>query len=351
MNKAIIDLKALGDNLRAIKKLAPGAGVVTMVKANAYGHGIVAVSQYFISQGVETLGVATLEEAILLRENGITSTILLMSGAGFSKRAELVVKYHITPLVSSKEEILALAKYGPVEIHLDIDTGLGRGGFSVVDNSLIVILKQNPIKVGGIATHFANAESDDCAYSKIQLERFSTILRYFDKQGISYPLIHIAKSSAILHHLSGSEIYPSKRLWIRPGIALYDTVLTWQAPITLRKRIPAGSAVGYNNTWIARRETEIALLRVGYGDGYSRLLSNRAHVLIAGQRAPVVGNVSMDLTAIDVTDIHGEAEFATLIGQDGDEKITSSDLATLSQTIPYEILTSISPRVMREYHA
>ncbi len=386
-----IELKTLLQNLSFIQNQSSDTEIVAMVKANAYGHGITKISQVLQEKGVKHFGVATIEEGLTLRQASITGTILLMGGSGFTQNIDAVLSAELTPLISSLEELQILKATAqktkwqkPIQVHLDLDTGMSRSGILIDDNpestlkAIVDCLKKNTniINLCGLSTHFANAEINNCAYSDLQLKRFLKALHYLDNAGFHQTILHVSKSSAILTNLGHSDVVLSKTqrqhsIWVRPGIALYGVnplsganqlpglapILSWRAPVTVRKAILKGTHVGYNNTWTAKRDTEIAILRVGYGDGFSRQLSNRGHVLIQGQKAPIVGRVSMDLTAIDVTQITKKlgnescsiGTMATLIGTDGGESISAQDLSELCHTIPYEILTNISARVARLY--
>jgi alanine racemase len=387
---AAIDLKTFLRNIFFIQSHSFGAETVAMVKANAYGHGLATISQVLQAQGIKRFGVATMEEAIALRQADINGTILLMGGSELTQNIDGIIDAEITPLVSSLEELQIcigalrkrkLAK--PFQVHLDLDTGMSRSGILVEANPesnlkpIVHILKKNTniINLGGVSTHFANAEIANCPFTKLQLHLFLKAITYLDHAGFSETTLHASKSSAILTKQGlGPAILPKihqHSIWIRPGIALYGVnslsesnqlsglspILSWRTPVTVRKTILKGTPVGYNNTWTAKQETEIAILRVGYGDGYHRQLSNIGHVIIQGQKAPIVGRISMDLTAIDVTQITKKlgtescktGSMATLIGSDGDKTITVQDLSKLCHTIPYEILANISTRVKRIY--
>lgn len=386
-----IELKTFLQNISFIQSHSLGTETVAMVKANAYGHGLYRISQVLQIQGIKRFGVATIEEGVALRQAGITGTILLMGGSGFTQNTDDVIDAEITPLISSLEELqiciaaLQLRKLAkPFQVHLDLDTGMSRAGVLIEDNPefglnpIVQLLQKHRhlISLSGVSTHFANAESTDCTFSKFQLDRFLKAVAYLDHAGFSKAILHVSKSSAILTKLGlGDDLFPKTKqqhpIWVRPGIAIYGVnplsranqlpglspILSWHAPVTVRKTILPGTHVGYNNTWTAKRDTEIAILRVGYGDGYFRQLSNIGHVLIQGQKAPIVGRVSMDLTAVDVTQITKKlgnescpiGTMATLIGKDGNETITAQDLSEQCQTIPYEILTNISARVARIY--
>ncbi|MEI6805071.1 MAG: alanine racemase [Myxococcaceae bacterium] len=335
--KAIINLGALSRNVSKIQQLAGTQNIIAMVKANAYGHGLIPVGQFLESQGVKCFGVATVEEGEDLRAAGIQSKILLMSGAGICFAAERILKAHLTPLVSSIEELEILNNLGKkLAIHIDLDTGMSRGGFQVSNlNAAINWLthEKHYLDLEGLCTHFANAEKPDCEFSKIQLREFTKAKEKFEAAGFRPSMVHVSKSSAITNRIGLPDA------WVRPGIALYggcegfEPVMSLLAPVTLVKTLQAGQTVGYDQTWQASRETKIALLRAGYGDGYPRALSNTG---------PILGRVSMDLITLDATDLD-------LKVGDWVPLMSILEIARACQTIPYEILTRVAQRTQRLY--
>lgn len=401
---ALIDTQALQHNLAVIQKHCSREHVVAMLKSNAYGHGAVGVAQLLQRAGVSRFGVATLQEAVQLREAGITGTILL-SGAGWLLQTEELIARRIIPLVSDAAELSVIADHvrrscvdGAYTVHLKVDTGMSRMGvvFREKNPGLFVSVLQQlrhseRLKLQGMCTHFADADMKNSQAMLEQMRLFACAVQLARQEGLHPTVLHVANSAAILQgycreeqHTNTQPPKNSKQLsgvsraavlkqpewWVRPGGALYGLnpmgdgeschlkpVLSWKAPIVLRKCVKKGSRVGYASTWTARRETQIAVLAVGYGDGYKRLLSNRGHVLIGGLPAPIVGRISMDLTTVDVTDIYNQlgpdscamGVTATLLGQEGKHCIMAWDLARLCDTIPYEICTSIASRVPRFY--
>lgn len=387
---ALINLNYLSHNLNTIQSYSPKAQIIAMVKANAYGHGIVAVAKHLNHLGVNYFGVATVSEGEQLRAAGITGQILVMAGSGATFELDKIYQHELTPLISSLDElneIITFAKTkqleSPLLFHLDIDTGMSRAGLIISPDPyleldpIVRLLQENKnlVKLDGLSTHLANAEKSSCAFSKKQLKRFAKAVEYLNQKGFVDIKIHLAKSSAILTKLARGDLALEKLLnnhpiLIRPGLSLYGInplssklkkalkpILSWKAPITLRKTLAKGDVVGYNNTWTAKRKTELALVRVGYGDGYSRLLSNQGQILIHGIKARIVGRISMDLIAVDVTDVIKKLgkqsctvkTLATLLGKENKQEISAINLAKQCKTIPYEILTSISPRVERIY--
>lgn len=343
--RALIDLSALKRNLNRVYETVSSRQIIAMVKADAYGHGLVPVTQYLASQGVGCFGVATLEEAEALRAGGIEEKILLMSGAGLAAFPERVFQARVTPLVSSLRELEALAGiHQPIEVHLDFDTGMSRGGFRVSQIQAVIDWLENTrhgLSVEGLCTHLASAESKDCVFSKHQIEQFDQVRETFEQAFIRPPMIHIAKSSAIVNGFARAGE------WVRPGIALYggcegfEPVMSLEAPVTLIKKLKKGDSVGYDQTWVAKRETKMALVRVGYADGYPRALSNCSSVRVGGEQVPVIGRVSMDLITLDITGV--------AVSEGDWVQFSIQDMARDSGAISYEILTGISGRVQREH--
>lgn len=376
-----LDARSLLHNVNLIRQKIGKRKLVAMVKANAYGHGMQEIAHELQDAGITYFGVATVEEGICLRKIGIKAEILLMPGAGILQQAQDVVDFSLQPVVSCKEELLALSRVlaercfaWPFPVHLALDTGLSRGGIVVADGHeqlLSVLRAMGPeFHFEGLFTHLSDAETPDCPYSMRQLSRFEAAAAFLGEQGKNPTYWHVEKSSAVLLDTAKSlfDKKPQQAGLARAGLALYGLnpassagsfdllpVLSWRAPIVARMHIKSGETVGYCRQYVAKRDSEIAILRVGYADGLKRVLSNVGDVLIAGMRAPIVGNISMDLTAVDVTDIAaqrganscGLLERATLIGRDGAECITADEMAHLCGTISYEIVASLSQRVER----
>lgn len=395
---ALIDTQALQHNLAVIKQHCPHARIVAMLKSNAYGHGAVGVAQVLQRAGVSRFGVATLQEAVQLREAGIAGTILL-SGAGWLLQTQQLVARRIIPLISDAAELSVIADQvrrscvdaARYPVHLKIDTGMSRMGIAFGEKNpegLLSILRQlqhhKQLQLQGMCTHFADADVSNCQAMNEQMRLFAQAVRLTCKQGLHPTVLHVANSAAMLQgYCQGGQHSMLQQTpadaagikqpawWVRPGGALYGLnlmdpsaaacnlkpVLSWQAPIVLRKCIAKGRAVGYGSTWTAARTSQIAVLAVGYGDGYQRLLSNRGRVLVSGMPAPIIGRISMDLTTIDVTDVYRQlgpdscrmGVVATLLGQEGQHRITAWELAHACHTIPYEVCTSIAARVPRVY--
>jgi len=359
-----IDLDALRWNFRQIReKVGPKVKILSMVKANAYGHGAAAVARTLAAEGAHAFGVATLEEGIELRHAGIRQPIIVLAGV-YLEQLDLFLQYDLIPVLHEVETLRVLEKSVAARgltlpIHLEIDTGMGRIGFldSRIDDWLPELSKLNALKLEGVFSHFADGETASEAYTENQLKSFRIVTERLRHAAFVPSLIHMAKSGAII------TVPDSHLAMVRPGLILYGIypapdmakeihlkpVLSWKSRILQLKRLPRGSSVGYGRTFTTQKDSLIATLPVGYADGYHRLFSNRASVLVRGERAPVVGRVSMDLTTVDVTDIAGvqQGDEVVLLGRQGDNEISADEMAGWSNTISYEILTSISARVPR----
>ncbi len=366
---AEIDLSALSANLRLIRKrIGPGREILAVVKADAYGHGAVAVSKRLREEGVERLGVATVEEGAELREAGITAPILLLGGV-FPEDLEGAVAYDLTPVVYRSEILEPLSRVARhtgrrVPVHVKVDTGMGRVGVPAERAATFIrqVVATEGIVLEGLMTHFAEADLADKSFASRQLALFESLIRDLRKMGIAVPRCHVANSAAILD-------FPSAFFnCVRPGLLLYGCfpsppegrrggdpevqgVLSLKTRILYIKEVPTGTPISYGRTFITRRPSRIATLPIGYADGYSRALSNRGEVLIRGKRVPVVGRVCMDLTMVDVTDAleAGSSDEAVLIGRQGEARIAAEEVAERAGTIPYEILCGIGRRVRRVY--
>ena len=365
---ATVNLAALAHNLSCIKQyLSPGCEVMAIVKANAYGHGAWDSAQEFARQGIGRFAVASLDEGIALRQAGLSASIVVL-GALFEEQVSDLVAHRLTPVVSDERILPTLAKAArshpsPYPIHLKVETGMGRLGFptngllSLLDNPLL----QSPIQVEGVMTHLADADGADSDFTERQLGVFRAMLEQIRQRGLTPPLIHTANSAAIVR-------FPDAHFsLVRPGIMLYGyhtlpasvpapdliPVLSLRTTIVQLRTIPRGGTVSYNTTFVAKRPTRIAVLPIGYADGYSRRLSNRGSVLIQGRRAPIVGLVCMDMIMVDVTDLAPVhvGETVTLIGQQGGESIWADEVADWIGTISYEVLCGIGSRVPRLYES
>jgi len=360
---AEISLSAISSNLDKVRSIAGRRKIMAIVKASAYGHGTIPVVERLIAGGVDMLGVANVEEGVELRDAGISHPIVVLSGI-VPDEIPAVIEYNLTPVIYNLPLVRSLSRLSSekgktTNIHIKIDTGMSRLG--IIDEEAVEIIKEiaelKGIRLEGIMTHFADADLDK-EYTVFQLKRFNNLIEGLKRIGINFPLCHAANSAAIL------TLRASLLDMLRPGIMLYGYLpseqihsialkpaLTLKSHILFIKRIPAGTPVSYGRTFITKRASSIAIVPVGYADGYNRLLSNRGEVLIKGERAPVIGRVCMDMTMVDVTDISGvrEGDEVVLIGRQGEGFIGADEIAKKIGTIPYEILCSISSRVPRVY--
>ncbi|MDD3315700.1 MAG: alanine racemase [Syntrophaceticus sp.] len=365
---AEIDLKALENNVRELRRvIAPDAQMMAIVKANGYGHGVEPVSRVALQSGASWIGVALLQEAILLREKGINAPILIL---GYTPIEDLtdVISNDISQTIFTWEDALAAATVAKrlgkkARVHVKIDTGMERLGFTpnadTVD--LICRLAHLPgLDVEGIYTHFATADEADKTFAEEQFARFQQLLKQLAARHVYIRWRHCANSAAILDlpytHLDMVRpgitiygIYPSTD--VRHDLVRLTPVMTLKANVAFVKEVPERCSISYGRTFYTIERTNIATVPLGYGDGYSRLLSNRGEVLVRGVRAPVVGRVCMDQLMIDVGHIPGvrQGDEVVLLGSQGEETITVDELAEQMETINYEVLCLISERVPRVY--
>jgi alanine racemase len=359
-----VDLGQLGRNLAAIRGHVGGARIMAVVKANAYGHGLVPVAREMVRGGVDCLGVALLEEAVLLREAGVTAPILVFGGIA-EAQIPLFFRHDLTLTAPSVDKLRliddAAAAYGvTARVHLKIDTGMERLGihYYSADKLLEASLNARHVQVEGIYSHFANSDIADLGHARLQLERFLEVLSFYERRSLPLPQRHIANSGGIL------QLPESHLDLVRPGILLYGVypgpecartvlvrpALTWKSHVAYFKVVQPGHPVGYGSTWAADHPVRMVTVPVGYGDGYFRALSNRAEVLIRGERHPVAGRVCMDQVMVNIG--RGTAYYrdeVVLLGRQGDSEITADELAGWAGTISYEVLTNINSRVPRVY--
>ncbi|MEM6911221.1 MAG: alanine racemase [Verrucomicrobiota bacterium] len=353
-----IDLDALRHNARVARDQAGGnCRLMAVVKADAYGHGMVPVARALRGL-VEGFGVAGLAEGRTLREAGLQETVYLLGPVLPAEREEVVGRGFL-PALSSKEEgeaFAALAKDGPVVAHLKVDTGMGRCGVleEAAHETWEALARLPGLKIAGLYSHFPSAD-EDAAFTQKQTERFSALASWMQERSLEPLEIHLANSAGLLGF--------SSTTWtlLRPGLMLYGVsplaeeqarlrpALRWWARVGLVRDVPAGHTVSYGRTFCTDRPTRTAVVTVGYGDGYPRRLSHQgAEVEIAGQRCPILGCVTMDQLVVDVTAL----EPGPTLGQEVvllGEGLTARELAEKSGTIPWEIFTGITPRVRRLY--
>jgi alanine racemase len=360
---AEISLPALRHNLFEVVRRVGGSTILAVVKADAYGHGAIPVARALLAAGASRLGVATVAEALELRGAGVTAPVLVMGGGLLEEELPEVLRHNLTPVLPSRESVDELARYAarqtsPLPVHLKIDTGMGRLGLSPEEaQSLLESSWPSSLYLEGLMSHLSCADEADQAATEAQLVRFRSLLAALKESGIVVPVAHIAGTAGILR-------YPASHFdMVRPGLMLYGyapgatpadglrPVLTWKTHVVQVKRLRPGQCVSYGGTFVADRPMTLAVLGVGYADGFSRDLSNQGRVLIKGRMARVLGRVCMDLTMVDVTEIPSVQfkEEAVLIGRQGSTQITADDLATQLGTISYEILSRIGRRVLRVY--
>lgn len=371
---AEIDLDAIANNARLLKEQAgAGAELMAAVKANAYGHGAVPVSRAALAGGATRLAVHRVEEGIELRRAGIDAPILLM-GYTLPAESDAVVRWDLTPTVNSRPQARALSsaameKKKALPVHVKVDTGMGRYGLlpdEVVGFArFLAAMQAHPASeqpgliLEGLYTHFAVADLADKAYTRRQSWVYMQVVERLEAAGFVFPLKHVCNSAATLD-------LPDMALdMVRCGIALYgmrpsselEPAVPLQPALALKSRVarlrtlPAGASISYGRTHVTTEPTRVALVPVGYGDGYHRILSNRGAVLIHGRRAPILGRVCMDQFVVDVTHISdvGLHNEVALIGRQGDGHIPAEEVARWAETINYEVTTGLLPRVTRVY--
>ncbi|MCI0356521.1 MAG: alanine racemase, partial [Acidobacteria bacterium] len=367
-----VSLGALRHNFRVIREhVAPQAMVCAVVKADAYGHGAAECARALEAAGARWLGVTSTGEGVTLREAGIGGRILLMTGF-WQGEEEAVVRQQLTPAVWNRSHIQLLegaaAKCGaaePVSVHLKVDTGMARLGINPAELPSFARFLGSAKRVAleGVFTHLASSEIVDAPDVEAQITRFDEALATLSQHGLSPAVVHMANSAAIATRPQ------TWRSLVRPGIALYGyflpftsvngraadatlglpvkPVLSWKTRILSLRDVGAGQALGYNGAYVTRSPSRIAALPVGYADGLSRKLSSKGRVIVRDAYAAMVGNISMDLTLVDVTGIPGVevGDEVILIGSRGGCSITAWEHARLALTIPYEVLTGLSKRL------
>ena len=366
---AEVDLSALRENLAWLRdRIGPDVKIMTVVKADAYGHGLKQIAALLMQSGTDIFGVANLAEARSIRSVGKGWPILML-GACLPDEVETAVRDDVMPTISTFEEAqwfsqTAIKLHKTVEAHLKVDTGMGRLGVAA-DQALELITRMLSLpdfKLQGIYTHYATVE-DNAEVTRRQARQFRQLMTQLQQAGIHVPLVHA--------NSSGGLVYEPDTVFnlVRPGLLVYGIVapasrqpsspwpthlraaLSFKCRVSLVKDIPKGKALSYGHTFQAPRPMRVATLTAGYGDGYLRSGSNRASVLVGGQRCPVLGNITMDQMIVDV----GRApqaragDEAVLIGCQGSAEITAVELAAWCHTIPWEILTCITYRVPRLY--
>ena len=372
---ADVSLAALRQNFRTVQKhVGASVTVCAVVKADAYGHGAVECSHALEAEDARWLGVTSLDEAIPLREAGTRANILLMTGFWRGEESE-IVRLHLTPTVWEPWQIESLdkaaAKLGVKQhpVHLKVDTGMGRLGVALdhLPRVLGTLDDSKNLFLQGLSTHFAASEIMDAPSVADQQHRFQQARQLVKDAGMRPSLIHMANTGAVI---SRRETWNTM---VRPGIALYGyhlpflragrevaggtlrlpvkPILTWKTRILSMRDFVANHPLGYGGTYVTKAPAHVAVLPVGYADGYNRQLSNRGRVIVREHYAPIVGSISMDLTLVDVTGIPGVSvgDEAILLGSGGGLSVDALEHAELANSTPYEILCNISKRVPRRY--
>ena len=356
---AEVDLTKLSANLARVRgAVGPNVKLLTLVKANAYGHGAVAVSRFLQENNLsEFLGVASVEEGLQLRTAGITLPILVLGSIYPFEAFEYAIKNKLAVTIASLEAANAVCQIAeklnqPAFCHVKQDTGMGRIGTrrgKVVE--VLEELSKHPLAVlEGLYSHLSSVDSD-ADFTEEQIGYYRDTLTNMQLRGIKVNLRHLAASAAI--HARPDVHYDM----VRPGHSAYglekgyEPILSLKTRVVYVKDVPAGSSISYGRSFIAPKPMKVATLPLGYGDGYLRALSNKADVLIKGKRCRILGNVTMDMMMVDITDISpvGVGEEVVAVGKQGDEEITLAELAQKAGTIDYELCTLLSARVSRIY--
>ncbi|MFH1009159.1 MAG: alanine racemase [Candidatus Latescibacterota bacterium] len=363
---AQVNLKAIRSNLQEVRsEVGPVPKILVAVKANAYGHGLEQVAKTVLEAGADMLGVAFLEEGIQLRRLGIGAPILIL-GSELPERAGEIVRWGLRTTVCTYPLALALSEAAreqdrKVPVHLKVDTGMGRIGLKTGEilTFLEAISELDALVLEGIYTHLPVADALGERYTLAQIRRFGEVVRKIRAQGIRIPLAHCANSAAVIR-------YPEAHMdMVRPGVMIYGLepfrgagyqiqlkpALALKSHVCFLKTVRAKTAIGYGRTFIAEKQSRIATIPLGYGDGFSRNLSNRGQVLIHERRARIVGNICMDQMMVDVTDIKGirVGDEVVLIGEQGAARISAEEVARLCGTINYEVVCALAQRVPRVY--
>ena len=364
-----IQLGQIVDNYHHIQqRVGVGCDVMAILKANAYGHGMLEVARTLQARGCRHLGLAYLEEGIRLRQAGIQLPILILGGI-IGSQIPLFLRYNLSITASSIDKLRAIDECAQAHgcrasVHLKIDTGMERIGVHYYSASKLLdfSLGCKHVDVKGIFSHFANADAEDLSHARLQLERFLEVLDFYRQRSLPTPLRHIANSGAIL------QLPESYLDMVRPGLLLFGyapseqlqqrvatlldvrPALRWVSRVVYFKVVQPNHPVSYGSTWESDHMVRVVTIPVGYGDGYHRRMSGQARLLIGGQRYPVVGSICMDQIMVNIewNEAYNGDE-VVLLGEQGEHSIGLHEMARWAQTIPYEILTSINTRVPRVY--
>jgi len=362
-----IDLEAIKHNFNTLNELAGEASVMCILKANAYGHGLIRIATFLEKLGAPYFGVAYLEEGIMLREAGVKTPILVMGGI-IGDQIPLFIEYDLTITASSVDKLVLIEECASLlekqaRVHLKIDTGMERIGIHYYSAQSLIeaSFKCEHTIIEGIFSHLANADEADDQYSQLQVARFEKVLGLYPAVDKRPKFIHLSNSAGLIR-------LPSARYnMVRVGIMLYGILpsyddvfgkstidlkpaLSWTTRVVYFKVVKPGHPVSYGSTWSTDKLTRVITLPVGYGDGYFRSMSHKAEILLNGKRYPVVGNICMDQMMVDIGWDNGyNGDEVSLIGGEGLNSISVEDVARWAGTIPYEVLTNINTRVPRTY--
>ncbi len=365
---AEIDLDAIKSNYKEIKAfLAPGTKICSVIKADGYGHGAVPIAKALNTLGVDAFAVASCSEAVILRKSDIKKTVLVLGYTSEEDYADMV-NYSITQTVFRLDMArhlsdVAMALGRVAHVHILLDTGMGRIGFTPEEATVALIKEITTmpfISVDGIFTHFSRADETDKESSKVQLHKFTDFIDRLKAEDIHINNMHMSNSAGLI------DLPTAHFDMVRVGIAMYGLypssevnqeqvhltpALTLKSNVILVKEVPVGQPISYGGTFVTERISTIATIPVGYGDGYPRALSSKGHVLIRGQRAPIVGRVCMDQFMVDVTDIEGviNGDEVVLIGNMGMDHISVEEIAQQMGTINYEVVCQLGKRIPRLY--
>ena len=358
-----VNLQTLRENYLKLQAYTRSE-IMPIVKADAYGHGLIPVVKTLMACGAKRYGVALLEEAQAIKAVFPELTVMIL-GPVEPEQSDVLVREEIIPTVIQLSQAQALSAAAvrqdrTAKIHLKIDTGMNRIGFREGDYAEILKIAALPnLFIEGIFTHFATSDQVDLTFAREQLNRFQTLYDKLKKAGLTIPIRHTANSAAILQ-------FPEAHYeLVRPGISLYgltpaahlggtvglEPVMSWKAKVSLVKKIKSGESVSYGRTFHAAYPTSVATIPVGYADGLRRALSNQGEMLIHGQRSTIIGRICMDQTMLEVTRIPGVqcGDVVTILGKDGHDRITAAEMAGWFGTISYEVICGISQRVPRVY--
>jgi alanine racemase len=366
---ARIDLDTVKHNIENIHaSLMPETQMMLVLKADGYGHGALPIARLAeVESFVWGFALATVEEAVFLRRNGIQKPLLTL-GCLFSENYEDVIKHDIQVMIYQLEEARALSKCAvamkkKVSIHIKLDTGMGRIGFETTKENIVRIQEIHALpnlNLLGLATHFAKADEEDKTFTNKQIERFIWIRDALQENNIAFPYTHLANSAAVL------DMKHSHMDLVRVGIAIHglypsesvnheevilEPTLSLNSRVSYVKWVEADTPIGYGGTYITKKKSRIVTVPVGYADGYPRSLSNKGKVLIRGKKLPIIGRICMDYLMVDATHL-AEVELGdivTLIGEQQGERITVAELGALSERFPYEFVCDLSKRIPREY--